>query len=334
MFGYNIIIPVCLSFLASYVLTYVLMIAMRKLNIVAPDYHKPEKPLIPTMCGISILLGFTISSLFYVLLISHETSSLIRILTMLLCGWICAFIGFFDDLKGIAALKKTVLTVLSIIPVIISALMFPHVIRLGRPKIPIIGRLRLTIIYWFLLPLAIAGPANVVNMLEALNGILPLTLFPASITLAISAFIMGKYEASIICILLGAALLGYLPYNKYPAKVFSGNVGSLGVGALIGAIAVIYGLEVPAMIVLSPHLLNAFQIIVEVGGFKAKEEIKRPTKVVGNKIFDSLDNHAPTTLIRVLAGREGSKENEIVNAITLIELVSCAISILFSFLMR
>lgn len=298
---------------------------MRHIGHVGIDAHKPSKPKIPTSCGISIVLGLILGSC---LLILFNPFLKVKILAFMASVVLAMIVGLIDDFKVLGAIIKTALTVISIVPIILAACLYPDIIVLGKPEVPVIGRLRLTIVYWALLPLAIAGPANAVNMLDVLNGVMPITCSIASLTLLISAIILGREDGMLLSGLLLVALLAYIPYNKYPAKVFSGDAGSLSVGAALGAIAVLSRMEIVTMAALSPHITNAFYIIAFIKGLKERREIPRPVVVCEDgTIVDSRNPRAPITLVRILAGTEGAKEPEIIKSIVLMGVISSFIAL-------
>ena len=325
------LIASAMTALTTYISTPLIARYMRDKEHIGIDVHKPSRPKVPTSCGLSIVIGLSTGCILVAL--GGDYVLKVKIIALLSSMLIAAAVGLIDDFKVLSGTVKTVMTLATILPIIVLSRMYPDIIVLGRPEVPIIGRLRLTIIYWLLLPLAIAGPANAVNMLEVLNGVMPITCGLATFGMMLGAAILGRWDGAIACALLLSALMAYLPYNKYPAKVFSGDVGSLSVGAMMGAIAVIFKLEIIAMAALSPHIMNAFYVIAFVRGFKEHRLIPRPTKVLGDgTIIDSGDPKAPITLVRMLAGREGAKENEIVKAIAIIECSSVLIALLLALL--
>jgi len=303
---------------------------MKSIGHVGIDVHKPEKPKIPTSCGTAIVVGVVLGAIIALRLFPVYAYHIIAfILTVILT----LVVGLIDDFIVLKGLVKMGLTLLSFIPIALLALLKPEVFTFGRPEVPIIGRLRLTITYWFLLPLIIAGSANAVNMLDVLNGVMPLTTAMVTLSLLISSLILGRKVGLILSVILLLAILGYLPYNIYPAKVFSGDSGSLSVGAAIGAIALLAKLEVVALVALFPHIMNAFYVIAFVGGLKEHREFPRPTKVrEDGTIIDSQNPRAPITLVRLIAGTEGAKEPDIVKCIFLLQVVAFILAILTALL--
>lgn len=322
------IISILISSTVSYISTRLLIPILRAKGIISVDVHKPDRPIVANMGGISIFIGILAS---YILLVFLGVSQdlFIKLMTMLGVMLMATILGFLDDLKPIKGLLKTFLSIPAVLPIILSAKFYPHVIVIGRPEVPIVGRLRLTIVYWMLLPLAVAGPANAVNMLEVMNGIMPITCSLALIPIMIGQALLRRFEDIVLTASLFGALLGYLPFNKYPAKVFSGNLGSLLVGAYIGAIAILSRIEVLTMIALMPHLVNAFLVISSVGFKERREMSERPVRVGENGfIHVNPSKRAPITLVRFIVLISGPlKEKDIIKVITYLQVIASILAI-------
>ncbi len=313
------------SFACSYLLTPVVMRVARSRGFVGVDVHKPGRPEVPTLGGIAVALAIAVGCLPLAPLYP------VQVATFLLTTLIGAATGLVDDLRPLSGYPKMIITVVASAPLIAAGYLFPSDVRLGRPLVPIMGRLRLTIVYWLLLPLAVAAPSNAVNMLEVFNGVMPITCGIAALSLAASSAIAGSQLGLALSLVLLASLLGYLPYNKYPARVFSGNVGSYAVGSAIGALAVLSGLEFELMIVLLPHVLNALLVILSVGGIKERRSIRvRPIVVRPGGILEANpDPQAPMTLTRAILAISGPlREPDIVKVMAALEAWSATLSLL------
>jgi len=316
-----------LSFILTYFLTPFIADKMRKLNKVGVDIHKLNKPLIPEMCGLAILTSIIISSLILFFFNFLEQTKLFSfILTIAFVG----LIGILDDLKPLNPKLKPTLTALASLPIILFHSYYPY------PYIPFIGKVRLTILYPLLIPFGIAVPANAVNMMDIFNGVMPGTCSLISLTALIALLILRRWnEAFLPAILLGALLAFYL-YNKFPAKVFSGDVGSLTVGAAIGAIAILTRIEVIMIIALMPHIMNAFYGLSSIGRLYERREIKsRPVKLLENgKLAANINEDAPITLARLILIQEPLTEKEVFKIIMFLTLISSILAILTLFLIR
>jgi len=112
------------------------------------------------------------------------------------------------------------------------------------------------IIYMLLIPVAVSVASNLTNMLAGLNGIETGLGVIALTSLTLSCIIMNKYDVAIISFSMLGALIAFLFYNKYPANVFPGDVGTLIIGASIAIIAFIGRVKIIAFIVLIPNIID------------------------------------------------------------------------------
>jgi UDP-N-acetylglucosamine--dolichyl-phosphate N-acetylglucosaminephosphotransferase len=300
---------------------------MKKINKVGIDFHKLNKPLIPEMGGLAILISVITASFILAFLNFLNQAKLYSFVsTILLAG----LIGLIDDLKPLSPKLKPALTALASLPIILFNAYDPH------PYLPFIGRVRLTILYPLLIPFGIAVPANAVNMMDVFNGVMPGTCCIISLTALIVLIFLGRLnEAFLPMILLGSLTAFYL-YNKFPAKVFSGDVGSLTVGAAIGAIAILTKIELVMVVVLMPHIMNAFYGLSSIGRLYERREIKsRPIILLEDgRLAANLDEKAPITLSRIILAQEPLTEKQIFNIIMLLTLISSALAFLTLLLLR
>ena len=127
----------------------------------------------------------------------------------------------------------------------------------------------------------------------------------------LSALLLGRSEALILCLCLLGPLLVFFFFNKFPSKVFSGDVGSLSIGAALGAIAVIGRLEVVAVVAFAPQIMNAFYGLSSMGRLYERREVSRPVAILEDgRLIATKDPRAPITLARVILARGPLYENE------------------------
>lgn len=311
-----------------------LLVFLKSKRIVRPDAHKPGRPEVVHAGGIAIFTGAVVGLATW-LAVQGLSDLLLRGLVIFSAAAICFLVGLVDDLKVLGGLTKTALTILGILPVAVAAAIAPHLISWGRPVLPIIGQLRITVIYWLLLPLAIAGPANVVNMLDVLNGVTPGTMLVAFSALVVVSALQGKETALVLSLIMIGVLAAYYPYNAYPARIFNGDSGSLFIGAMLGGIAVVEHMEFIVMTLLLPHLINGFMVIVSFKGFREHRSIpSRPITVEADgTLRASRDPKAPLTLTRLalILGGDGS-EKEVAKLYILLEASVAVLAVLSVFL--
>jgi phospho-N-acetylmuramoyl-pentapeptide-transferase len=176
-------------------------------------------------------------------------------------------IGFADDrtklqvgARGIPARLKFPIQILLAVPVAWLATVQGASHQLWLPLTP-----------WLIFPLAviaIVGTANAVNITDVMDGLaagLSAIAFATIVLLLPGAPAGEKAVAITLC----AALIGFLYFNRYPARVFMGDTGSLAIGFALAAMAVQQGLIILLPLVGLVFVLETLSVIIQVAYFKA-----------------------------------------------------------------
>jgi len=302
-----------------------IMRRMRKAGIVGADAHKRGRPEIPEMGGVGILIGLTAGITVAALLSPERAWVLLSFLAVVL---LAGAVGAYDDLKPLNARVKPVLTALAGLPILFMGTYDPHMV------LPIIGRTRLTIVYPLLILPAIAVTANAVNMIDIFNGAMPGTSSVIVTILLLSSIFLGRGDATILCAALIGCLLAFYYFNRYPARTFAGDVGSLSVGAAIGAIAIIGQLEVIAVVAFMPQIVDAFYKLSSIGRLYEHREVPHPTLVLDDeRLVANPDLKAPISLTRMILARGALREQEILRLFIILATVSGALALLTAYTM-
>ena len=249
---------IVISFLATYMTIPYFIRFLNRAGIVGRDMNKLNKPEVPEMGAPIVVLGFLTGIFFYTwinVFVYKNIQQLIEILAAVSTILIITIIGMFDDLSilfkargqgkfknhkriGLRQWQKPLLTLPAAIPLM--------AIMAGNSSMifPIIGEVNIGILYPFLIvPVAVAGASNGFNLLGGLNG-LETSLGTILLTsLGIFAYITGSIEASFLAFAFAAALLAFLKFNWYPAKIFPGDSLSYTIGAVIATTAIIGNIE-------------------------------------------------------------------------------------------
>jgi len=140
---------------------------------------------------------------------------------------------------------------------------------------------------WFYAVFAVAVllcSTNAVNLTDGLDGLAISTVAVASAAFTGLAYVTGHAvfasylllvrfpptgEVTVFCGALVGASLGFLWFNSYPAEVFMGDVGSLGLGGALGTVAILIKQELLLPIVGGVWVLEAVSVILQVGYFRA-----------------------------------------------------------------
>ncbi len=302
---------------------------MMKLNKFGIDIHKETKPKVAEMGGIVLLLIMLVS-IGVIIILSESRESKLFLFIFLLTVIIAGVIGIIDDIHPLSAKIKPLLLLLAAIPIIISHLYSPH------PILPFVGETRLTIVYLILLPFAISVTANATNMLDVYNGSMASTTMIMLVAIFISNIIVNNFRFSltspinIIIIITFSATAGFWFFNKYPAKVFAGDSGSLSIGAALGAIAILGKLEVVVIIIMIPLIMNSFGIISSVRGLKERREMKvRPTSMTDDwKLKATIEPNVPITLAGLVLKEGPLTEKDVVKGFNILTIASSLLGIL------
>ena len=251
------VVMVLASFTMAMVMIPALIEKLKKRGIVAIDYYKKDLRKIPTRGGVVILavvfLMFGVATLFEHLPVSVPISVPIHVsevdwAILIVAGLFGAF-GLVDDFVDVGRPMKIFMLFFFSFRLIFE-------IRSTMVTIPLIGSFDFGAFYLFLIiPIYVLVAANLVNMHSGFNGL------ASGLSVIVLAFMLVKFIMAgcdgvfMLCCMLGATS-GFLWYNRYPARIFLGNVGSLSLGAAIGAAIVVSGFLVSGFVMLIPHTIN------------------------------------------------------------------------------
>ncbi len=304
---------------------------MIKKNYVGYDIHKNSKPQVAESGGISIVIGYSITSIFLIFVFPQFSNDIFVLLVSVILSGI---IGFLDDRIRLKSRYK-VLLILFTGTVIFIANFFGF-INIESPTIPFLGQLRLNIIYPLLAPLIVAVFGNTVNMLEGYNGEGSGTCLIALISLFICGLIWNSAEAILFTTTGIAVIIPFFHYNKYPAKIFPGDVGTLSMGTIIAGVALFGSLEAAVFCALLIHVFNSFYVLYSVKGFFESSEIQEDKNDIilleDDRIKASNNEKAALTLPRLILARGPLKERDLVNNFFAISII-CGFFAIFTTLM-
>ncbi len=231
---------------------------------IGPNWHK-NKQGTPTMGGIMFILGIVLASLFCL----RDSSGWVALVVALLFG----AIGFYDDYIKVAKKRNLGLTskqkfLLQLIVAIV--LTVAAIIKNGTTiLIPFSGAE--VDLGWFYVPFilfVILGTENSVNLTDGIDGL------ATSVTAIVMLFMAGmawQYTEDglmRLSIFALAGCLGFLVYNHYPAKVFMGDTGSLFLGGLVSACAVLLGQPLLLLLIGFVYFMETLSVILQVASFK------------------------------------------------------------------
>ena len=294
------------AFLMTFGVMPTLIRRLKNADIVGRDIHKFTKPEVAEMGGIGILFGFAIAIMLGVYLYPQWQSQLtITLIVILLVG----IIGMVDDLIMLSSKEKLVLLWIAGLPIM----------WVTPPNV--------SIIYILSIPIAVTVASNLTNMLAGLNGIETGLGVIALTSLTLSCIIMNKYDVAIISFSMLGALIAFLFYNKYPANVFPGDVGTLIIGASIAIIAFIGRVKIIAFIVLLPNIIDGILKFRSAGVMERQKH--KPTQVKEDGLL-VVPQGGFNSLIRSIL-KKPMKESQVVHIIWLIGIIFGLIGIIIAY---
>jgi phospho-N-acetylmuramoyl-pentapeptide-transferase len=202
-------------------------------------------------------------------------------LTTLLLVAVVAGIGLYDDWQkiskkrpeGLSARYKFLLLTLAVVLADVLAVRYVGVTQtvlvpyFDRSLVLGPGVLGITLFSVFLL-LVIAGTTNAVNLTDGCDGLAAGAGAIALLAYTAIAFLERQYDVAVICGAMVGAIVGFLWYNSHPAEIFMGDTGSLAIGGVLAAAAVLTKTELLLPIVGGLFVVEALSVIVQVFIFK------------------------------------------------------------------
>jgi phospho-N-acetylmuramoyl-pentapeptide-transferase len=279
----------------------------------------------PTMGGVLILLSILVSSVLW--------CQLTKRLVVITLGLGAAFatVGFVDDIRKLR--EKSSRGVpgkvrLALEFAVTSAVLGVFIWWFGasvrydlRLFIPFMSAER----YWFDLPFlvylglgsfVVVGTANATNLTDGLDGLAAGPIAIASAALLILSYVsgarlgsldlsryllipnvVGGQELSVICSAMMGATIGFLFYNSYPAEIFMGDTGSLGLGALLGSMAVLTKNELLSVVIFGVFVFEALSVIAQTTSFKLTGKRILPMAPVHHS-FEKMGWKEPKIVVR------------------------------------
>ena len=314
---FKIVIPVIISFVISVILAPVIIPFLRRLKASQTERTDGVKSHLskagtPTMGGLIFLIAVTVTSLFYV----KDYPKIIPILFLTL-GF--GLIGFLDDyLKVVLKRSDGLLPAQKMAgQIVVTAIFAFYLIRFTDVKLTLLVPFSHGYYWnigWVAVPLlfvAVIGTVNGVNFTDGLDGL------ASSVTVMVATFFtvvaVGTQSGiePITCAVVGA-LMGFLLFNVFPAKVFMGDTGSLALGGFVAGTA--YMLQMPLFLILVGliYLIEVASVMIQVTYFK---------KTGGKRFFKTAPIHHHFELC-------GWSETRVVAVFSIITAILCMIGLL------
>lgn len=309
--------PFIVSLIITVIATPVIISFMQKRNggqCIREDGPKSHmiKSGTPTMGGLAIILA--------VLVTCGAMDGLDKDMLIILAAFLgYGLLGFLDDYVKVSMKRNLGLTAK-------QKILFQILIALGlsvyQAKVSVYGTtilipftgqfVDLGYFYVPFITFVVVSMVNSVNLTDGLDGLASgVTMFVA-LFLALVGSAYNFIAASIFCSAITGACLGFLFYNRHPAKVFMGDTGSMALGGGVAAAAIIMNIELIIPIAGGVYVLEALSVILQVLYFKITS---------GKRLFKMAPLHHHFEL-------SGWKETKVVTVFWAVTVMLCIVSLL------
>ena len=317
MTDFKMVVPVLVAFAISVILGPIIIPYLRKLKMGQTERKEGvqshlKKAGTPTMGGIIFLLSTVVTSLLYV----KDYPKIIPVLFLTL-GF--GIIGFLDDYLKVVLKRSDGLMPMQKMAcqIVVTAVFAFYLVKFTdvplTMKIPFIpgheldfGILTIPLIF-----IVVIGTVNGVNFTDGLDGL------ASSVTIMVATFFsviaIGTKSGiePITCAVVGA-LMGFLLFNVYPAKIFMGDTGSLALGGFVAGTAYMLQMPLFLLIVGLIYVVEVLSVMIQVTYFKATH---------GKRFFKMAPSHHHFELC-------GWSETRVVAVFSIITAVLCLIALM------
>ncbi|NPV73175.1 MAG: undecaprenyl/decaprenyl-phosphate alpha-N-acetylglucosaminyl 1-phosphate transferase [Pelotomaculum sp.] len=230
-----------------------------------PDQRKMHDRVMPRLGGLAVYISFVAA-----VLLTREIT--LQVLGLLAGGSLILLLGVIDDIRGVSPRLKLAGQIAAACAVVPFGLRVEFLTNPFSEELIALGLLSVPVtVMW------IVSVTNAVNLVDGLDGLAGGTTCIAALTLAAVVWIeaaatggsQGQWDSVALAIILAAAVLGFLRYNFYPARIFLGDSGSMYLGFSVAVLAVMglaksatfISVIIPVVILGIPILDTAFAIV-------------------------------------------------------------------------
>ena len=238
----------------------------QEIREIGPSWHK-NKSGTPTMGGVIFIIPVVICTLIFIRNITG--------LCLVLFGLSFGIIGFIDDYIKVVKKRNLGLTekqkfLLQLAASVIFLFVGMHFdIITNDIVIPFYSKtVSLGIFYIPFALFVLLGTTNAVNLTDGVDGLATGVTVVVSVFFALMAYIYGNLETLEFAVILAGACLGFFMFNKYPAKVFMGDTGSLFLGGSVCAMALVLKLPLLLVVAGGVYVIETLSVIIQVASFK------------------------------------------------------------------
>ncbi len=236
-----------------------------------PSWHQ-EKSGTPTMGGIAFILS-TILTTGIGTLVNLDRSLILWLLVIVFVAY--GLIGFIDDFIKLIMKRNLGLTSRQkFLAQLLIGLVFYLVLSVNgfsnQLNLPFIGNIHLSYFYGIFATFWLVGFSNATNLTDGIDGLLGSTGMIAYASYAYLAYLQENWSVMIFALSVVGGLLGFLYFNRKPAQIFMGDVGSLALGAGLAGISILLNLEWTLLLIGIIFVIETASVILQVASFQTR----------------------------------------------------------------
>lgn len=234
-----------------------------------PGPRRIHKNPVPRGLGIAIYLAFIVGiAVSFALPVDRQQAEIERVLLMMIGCAIVVGVMLVDDALSLGPKTKLIWQMIAAGVIILPRLRGEdHGLVLGQINNPFGGTIVFPVILAMILTFVwLTGLMNVMNWVDGMDGLAGSVTLVACAVLFIHTYFgpdrMPQFTISLIPLALGAAILGFLPFNWHPAKVIMGDAGAMFLGYALGVISIIGGAKIAtALLLLGLPILDGLWVV-------------------------------------------------------------------------
>ena len=244
-----------------------------------PKWHQ-KKSGTPTMGGIMFIVAMAIAILVTTVIFAMNgnfNTTYARCIVLFVISLGFGVIGFVDDYIKVVKKRNLGLTAPQkfIMQVVLAAIYIAVLYFIGELdtaiKIPFTS-IEWTMPIWLYIPFVmfvVVGVVNAVNLTDGLDGLAAsITTIVGIFFMLVSYIVFKEYGVTVFSAALIGGLIGFLWYNKYPAKVFMGDTGSLFLGASVALMAIDLKMPIHLILIGFVYFMETLSVIMQTAYFK------------------------------------------------------------------
>ena len=239
-----------------------------------PDGHrKLHCSPVPTVGGVAVFAAFAAAAV-YLEHAARRDGAIDSLFAtsagpLVAAGFIVMAVGLVDDARGVRPITKLAFQLIA------AGYLYSSGFRIEILSNPFGGPLVLGVLSLPITLLWLVGMSNAINLIDGMDGLAAGLALVSTLGLMAAALFGGRIDAALVACALAGALLGFLPYNFNPARVFLGDCGSLSVGLILAAVAVKSSMKSSAAIALAVPLLALALPILDVALAVVRRVVRR-----------------------------------------------------------